>query len=113
LSSILPAQSSSLSSSPTPPLTPFLPSHQVGWLTAPLSRALVRMYWPTLVLTGVLKLATSLVQFAPPMIISRLLKVLEAGSALDVRRGEQEWKHTCSNLCRPVPRGTGPVVLSL
>lgn len=56
---------------PTPP--------RVTWGQAPLVRTLLRLYRRPLLVTGVLKLCLSLVQFAPPLIISRLLRVLEAG----------------------------------
>ena len=60
-----------------------------GWLTSPLTRTLWRLFTPSLILTGVLKLAASFVQFAPPILINRMLRVLEAGAGLDVRRGYQ------------------------
>ena len=54
---------------------------RVTWGQAPLVRTLLRLYRRPLLVTGVLKLCLSLVQFAPPLIISRLLRVLEAGGA--------------------------------
>lgn len=54
---------------------------RVTWGQSPLVRTLLRLFHRPLLWTGVLKLALSLVQFAPPLIISRLLRVLEAGGA--------------------------------
>ncbi|EKU21724.1 multidrug-resistance like protein isoform q, partial [Nannochloropsis gaditana CCMP526] len=62
-------------------------SPRTTWAQAPLIRTFLRLFRLPLLTTGVLRLAVSCVQFLPPLLIARLLRLLEAGGGLDVRSG--------------------------
>ncbi|TFJ81540.1 hypothetical protein NSK_006792 [Nannochloropsis salina CCMP1776] len=62
-------------------------SPRTTWAQAPLIRTFLRLFRLPLLTTGALRLAVSCVQFLPPLLIARLLRLLEAGAGLDVRSG--------------------------
>lgn len=48
------------------------------WATSPLCQTFLKVHKTTLIHTGIVKFLSSAVQFLPPLLISRLLRTLEA-----------------------------------